>query len=139
MTTLACRACRTVLTADKGCAVCDPFRRNIVVIGDRPEDRVDLGDLTTEALAAARDRLKVIRSLKPDDKRYSPGELQGLVKTIAVMADAARKIRKEGVSAVNAMAFQERAELFLDWYENLPTAHRAYLDDRMGERREALQ
>lgn len=139
MTTLACRACRTVLSADKGCGVCDAFRRNIVVIGDRPEDRVDLGELTTLALAAARDRLTVIRGLKPDDKRYSPGELQGLVKTIAVMADAARKIRKEGVAAVNAMTFQERAELFLDWYENLPTAHRAFLTERLEAKRQELQ
>jgi hypothetical protein len=139
MTALACRACRTVLTAEKGCAVCQAFRKNIVVIGDREEDRVDLGEVTTLALAAARDRLAFLRSLKPDDKRYSPGEIQGLVKTISIAADSARKIRKEGVLAVNAMTFQERAELFVGWFRELPPAHREYVSERLETAAQELQ
>ncbi|HET7040346.1 MAG TPA: hypothetical protein VFH97_10705, partial [Gemmatimonadales bacterium] len=127
------------LTAKTGCAVCDPVRRNLVVIGDRPEEAVDLGDLTTEALAAARARLKFLRSLKPDDKRYSGRELMELVRTIAVMADAARKIRKEGIAAVNSMTFQERAELFVEWFRDLPPAHRTYVTEQLGAAAQDLQ
>lgn len=131
MSEVACRACRSRLTDSKGCHMCTPWKRHLVVIGDQPEDRVDLGDLTTEALNLARSRLRLLRKWGADDPRYTHKEAMELIKTIAITSDSARKIRKEGAAAVNSMTFQERAELFVSWYGELPPAHRDYLQQKL--------
>lgn len=140
MNQLACRLCRKVLTAETGCEVCDPIRRNLVVLGDRPEERVDLGDLSTEALLAARARLKKIRQqMKANDTRFRSSELHDLLRTISQLTDSARKIRKEGVSALNAMGFQDRAELFVEWWASLAPVHRDYVKGKLESASRELQ
>ncbi len=118
--------CRVSLTATVGCAVCDPMRRNLVVVGEDEEDRPSLSGTAAEVIALLRGQVKQVRS----DLERNPTSALGEKRTIALsnalakIVETARKLQVDGKSAVEAMSFQERKELFVEWYTDLAPAYR---------------
>lgn len=123
---LGCRMCRVPLTATVGCAVCDPMRRNLVVVGDDEEDRPSLSGTASETVAVLRERLKQVRGELEKNPSSSLTEKRALAiaNTVAKVLESARKLQADGTAAVNAMSFQERKELFVTWYTDLAPAYR---------------
>jgi hypothetical protein len=50
--------------------------------------------------------------------------------TLAKVLESARKLQVDAKGAVENMSFQERAELFVGWYVDLPPAYRAAVRER---------
>lgn len=130
---LACRNCRVPLIAASGCAVCDPFRRHLAVVDEDEDDRPSLAGVGAEVVAGLRAQLREIRKLLKDDPGdlRAEGRLLSIGNTAAKVLEAARKLQVDGVTAVNAMSFAERAELFVTWVTTLPPAYRASLRDKL--------
>lgn len=133
MNELACRSCRKPLLAKEGCAVCNPIRKNLVVLGETEDERPSLASVSNEAVNALRAQLRsykdrlLVRDIK-DDVRDSLHEKQRAVAgALSKLLDAARKIQGDGLQAINRMSFKERAELFVDWYMSLPAVYREAL------------
>jgi len=129
---LACRACRVSLAASAGCAVCDPVRRHLVVTDEADEEEAGLAGTAREVVAALRAQLRTVRSALTADRNDERAEkrLIGLGNTAAKVLESARKLQQDGVGAVEAMAFTERAELFIGWLATLPPAYRASVRER---------
>lgn len=124
---LACRLCKVAIAAPTGCAVCDPVRQNLVVVGEDDDDRPSVAGTASEALSLLKAQLKFI---KAEWEKNKSSEIQ-LKKSLAIsnsiskLAETARKLIQDGVSAVETMSFREQAELFVGWYMNLAPAYRA--------------
>ena len=123
---LGCRMCRVPLTATVGCVVCDPMRRNLVVVGEDEEDRPSLSGVASDTVAVLRERLKHVRDELAKMPTSSVVEKRALAvaNTVAKVLESARKLRADGTAAVEAMSFQERKELFVTWYTDLAPAYR---------------
>lgn len=132
---LACRACRVPLSAIAGCALCDPVRQNLVVVGEQEEDRPSLAGVSAEAVAAIRKQLATVRvHLKTnEDDLKAEGRLIGLTNSLTKLVGEARKLQDDGKKAIENMAFAERAELFIEWYAALPPAYRQSMRERMAD------
>jgi hypothetical protein len=123
---LACRLCRVPISATVGCAVCDPFRRNLVVTGEDEDERPSLSGTASEVVTMLRGRLKNINGDLERNASSALAEKRGLAvaNTLAKVLESARKLQADGRSAVEAMSFQERKELFVEWYTDLAPAYR---------------
>lgn len=123
---LACRLCRVPLTATVGCAVCDPMRRNLVVVGEDEEDRPSLSGTASEVVAVLRARVqhtKAALQAAPNDLD-AERRAMALGNTLAKVLEAARKLTQDGLALVENLSFQERKELFVGWYTELAPAYR---------------
>lgn len=123
---LACRICRVPMSATVGCAVCDPMRRNLVVVGEDEEDRPSLSGTASEAVAVLRAQLDQV---KGELKRNGTSALHekraiAITNALAKIVDVGRKLKQDGAAAVEALSFQERKELFVEWYTDLAPAYR---------------
>jgi hypothetical protein len=123
---LACRMCRVPIAATVGCGVCDPMRGNLVVIGDDEEDRPSLSGTASEVVALLR---KQVKQVKGELERLPGSTIAekralALANTLAKVLESARKLQADGKAAVAAMSFQERKELFVEWYTDLAPAYR---------------
>lgn len=114
------------MTASSGCAVCDPMRRNLVVVGEDEEDRPSLSGTAHEIVAVLRDRVKHVRTLLQANTNSVDAEKRAMAlgNTLAKVIESARKLQQDGVAAVSNMSFQERKELFVAWYTELAPAYR---------------
>lgn len=136
MNPIGCKFCRRPLTAKSGCPKCDPFRPHLLVL-DAVEERPSLSTVTNEAVKALRLQLQFYeRSLaRVSTSREDAEDLRARQRSVAgamsKLLDAARKIAGDGVSAVEAMSFQERAELFVTWFCSLPAVYRESLLQRL--------
>lgn len=128
---LACRNCRVPISANSGCAICNPIRKHLVVVGEDEEDRPSLSVASNEIVSALRQQLRVIRMaiLSPDPKVSASSEtrLMALANTMSKVLESARKLQVDGMSAVENMSFPERAELFISWVTELAPAYRESL------------
>jgi hypothetical protein len=126
--TIVCRLCRLPLLSAGGCVTCSEMKRNLAVIGDAPQERIDLGELSGETLQLMRDQLRRLqhytKAMKIDEQIAHTKTIQDFARGMATFMAEARKVRKEGVSAMRAMSYQEQRALFESWIEYLPPAHR---------------
>lgn len=132
---LACRACRVPLSAIAGCALCDPVRQNLVVVGESEEERPSLPDLGADMVRLLRDQMKRLKDLlkeDPDDVR-AVSRLLAAGNTAAKVIGEVRKLQDDGKKAIEAMSFVERAELFIEWYAALAPAYRQSMRERMAD------
>lgn len=123
---LACRLCRIPLTAVVGCAVCDPMRRNLVVVGDSEDEKPSLSGTASELVAVLRGRVAVVKQklqANPDDADAEHRAL-ALGNTLSKVLESARKLTQDGLALVENLSFQERKELFVTWYTDLTPAYR---------------
>lgn len=127
---LACRACRVPMTAQHGCALCEPIRPHLVTTDEgEDDDRPALSVVSGETVAALRAQMKVIRAalkLAPDDP-LAFGKMIAVSNSVAKVIESARKLQADGLSAIENMSFLERAELFVAWYAELAPAYRQRL------------
>lgn len=132
---LACRACRVPLSAIAGCALCDPVRQNLVVVGESEEERPSLPDLGADMVRLLRDQMKRLKDLLKDDPDdpASVSRLLAAGNTAAKVIGEVRKLQDDGKKAIEAMSFVERAELFIDWVTALPPAYRQSLIERLQQ------
>ncbi len=123
---LACRMCRVALTATVGCAVCDPWRANLVVVGEDEEDRPSLSGTAAEVVALLRGQVKQVKGelAKLPGSTIAEKRALALGNTLAKVLESARKLQADGKAAVEAMSFQERKELFVTWYTDLAPQYR---------------
>lgn len=123
---LACRCCRVALSAQKGCAICDPVRPHLVSDDEDDGDRPALAAVSAEVVGALRNALRATTTVlhrKPSDVE-STRMLLAIGNTLAKVLESGRKLQQDGLAAVQAMAFRERAELFCGWYADLPPGYR---------------
>jgi hypothetical protein len=123
---LACRMCRVPLSATLGCAVCDPFRRNLVVVGEDEDDRPSLSGTASEVVALLRKQVQHVKGELEKNPSSALSEKRALAlgNTMAKVIETARKLQADGRAAVEAMSFQERKELFVEWYTDLAPQYR---------------
>lgn len=122
---LACRACRRPLVAEGGCAICTDIKRNLVVEGDT--ENVPLAKLAGDTVRLLKTDLYRLELMQAKDRVYNPtlaAEGRRLSGAIAKLLDSTRKVIQDGVDAVEALSFQERAEILVAWFETLPPAYR---------------
>lgn len=131
----ACRICRVPLTAESGCVLCDPVRRNLVVVGEREEDRPSLSGIGAEVVTLLREQVARVRKLLKDDpdSERAGKRLIALSNSVAKVIGEVRKLQEDGAAAVENMSFAERAEMFIDWVTGLPPAYRRTLTERLAE------
>lgn len=132
---LACRLCRVPLSATTGCTVCDPVRRNLVVVGEDEDDRPSLTGVAAELVAVLRGQVKQVRlelSNLPTDTDLEKRALS-LGNTLSKVLESARKLQVDGKRAVEHLSFAERAELFITWVTSLPPVYRRSLTDRLAK------
>lgn len=130
----SCRLCRTPLAASKGCAVCDDWRRNLVISDENSEESPALAVVGAEVVRALRKSLDATSAelAAAATDPVATKRLIALGNTTAKVLEAARKLQSDGVSAVKAMSFAERTELFLAWYADLPPGYRATVRKAMA-------
>jgi hypothetical protein len=132
---LACRLCRVPLSAHEGCAVCNPVRHNLVAVGETDEERPSLAGTANEAIQALRDQVrhhKGILKTNPGNGK-SEGGLVKCTNALAKIVGETRKLQDDGFKVVEAMSFQERLEMFIGWYMDLPPSYRLMLRERMTD------
>lgn len=133
MNELACRSCRKPLLAKTGCGVCDPVRKNLVVLGETEEERPSLATVSNEAVNALRAQLRDYKvrlgakGLKDEERDRLHDRQRAVSGALSKLLDAARKIQGDGVQAIERMSFKERAELFVEWFLTLPAVYREAL------------
>jgi uncharacterized Zn finger protein (UPF0148 family) len=144
MNDLACRACRKPLLAKSGCGVCDPIRKNLVVLGETEEERPSLAVVSNEAVNALRSQLRdyktrlAVPKLKDEDRDRLHDRQRAVSGALSKLLDAARKIQGDGIQAVERMSFAERAKLFCEWYMTLPAVYRESLRKELDKQEERL-
>lgn len=133
---LACRACRRVLGAADGCAVCTPIKANLVTTEEDSEQYPSLSDVGSETVGALqailREHKRTVadRTAPAEDRLVAQSSVIKTANTLAKVLEAARKLQNDGVAAVRNMSFQERAALFAGWYQAQPPALRGRI--RLG-------
>lgn len=136
---LACRNCRIPLAAQGGCAICEPVKKHLVAVDEDEDARPSLSEVGAGVVADLNYARKVATKLMRDDKAEPKVRLEATARilkignTAAKVLEAARKLQTDGLSAVKAMSFVERAKLFIEWYTDLPPPYRAQLRAKMDE------
>lgn len=124
---LACRACRIAIAAAQGCAICQPVRDNLVVVGEQEDDKPSLAGTAALGVGVLNRQLKQVeKDLKavPTSQGHEKRAI-ALSNAIAKLLETARKLVADGVSAVETMSFREQAELFVGWFASLSPPYRA--------------
>lgn len=132
MDNISCRGCRNPIAGDAGCALCASVKPHLCLVDD--EEAVPLARLATETANLLRRQLS---QLNHQQKRLGPNEYDAKLaaesrahaQALAKLLEAARKILSDGKAAIDAMAWQERAALFLEWVIALPPAYRRRVRD----------
>lgn len=132
---LACRLCRVPISAATGCAVCDPVRQNLVVVGEDEGDKPSLSGTASLGVELLNQQLRGVQKDLKDNPRSpsAEGRLLKLANTAAKLLETSRKLIQDGVSAVETMSFREQCELFVGWYMGLAPAYRADVMARFVE------
>jgi hypothetical protein len=132
---LACRLCRVSIEAPTGCDVCEPVRRNLVVVGESEEERPSLSAVGAEVVRLLKDQLEDVREQLKKNKRDEKGgaRLNTLANTVAKVIGEVRKLQDDGKKAIESLSFVERAALFIDWYAALPPAYRTSVREQQAE------
>lgn len=105
--------------------MCQDMKRNLVVEGDT--ENVPLARLAGDTIRLLKTDLYRLQLLQAKDKNYNAvlaSEARRLSGAIAKLLDSTRKVIQDGVDAVEALSFQERADILVAWFESLPPAYR---------------
>lgn len=135
----ACRACRVPLSAASGCAVCDPIRKHLVALDENEDEAPALSTVGAEAVRALRTTLKKATAVMADktatvaENQAATNVMFRATNALAKILEAARKLQSDGLAAVQAMSFMERAKLFIGWYAALPPPHREQVQKAMAK------
>lgn len=118
--------CRVAMSAATGCAVCDPMRHNLVVVGEDEADRPSLSSVAAEVVSMLRLQVKNVREALDLNRGSTIAEKRGiaLANALSKLLESARKLQADGAAAVANMSFQERKELFVSWYTDLAPQYR---------------
>lgn len=121
--------------------MCNDIRRNLVAVGDNESERPSLATVSAEIVTGLRRQVRHVSGLleKDADNERLVGRLIALGNTASKVLEAARKLQVDGRDAVDAMSFGERAELFLEWYMDLPPPYRVKLRAQMADHEIAIQ
>lgn len=132
---LACRACRVAINAAKGCAICDPVRQNLVVVGEDEADKPSLSGTASLGVELLNRQLRDVQSdLKANPKSpAAENRLMKLANTASKLLETSRKLIQDGVSAVETLSFREQCELFVTWVSGLAPAYRAEVLSKLME------
>lgn len=134
---LACRLCRVPMSAPAGCAHCDPVRRNLVVVGEREDDSPSLAGVGNDVVRMIKGRLDDIKdALKKatgKERDRAEARLISFANATAKVIGEVRKLQDDGYKAVEALSFQERAAMFIEWVTSLPPAYRRMLQEQMAD------
>lgn len=128
--TLTCRGCRHPLTSEAGCALCLVVKPHLIVTSATDDGQVPLAVVASEAVTLLRAQIRRCRDLSKPGMSYDPqvaGEARATANVLAKLLDSARKVIQDGADAVDAMSFQEKAALFVEWSRSLPGAYRRKL------------
>lgn len=127
---LACRLCHVALVAEGGCAVCAAVKPHLTVSAAVDDAAVPLAQVAQEGIVTLQRQLKKLRETKEPDAS-ARAELRAVTNAIAKLLDSSRKVIQDGADAVDAMSFQEKAALFLEWTGSLPAPYRRRLIEAM--------
>jgi uncharacterized Zn finger protein (UPF0148 family) len=132
---LACRLCRVPLAAADGCAVCNPIRHNLVVVGESEDERPSLSGVSAEVVTTLRSQVThLTKALKSDpDNDSAHKKLVATANSMAKVLGEARKLQEDGKDAVDNMNFAEKAKLFIEWIATLPPAYRQGIREQMAD------
>lgn len=136
---LACRNCRVPIAAETGCAICEPLKRHLVAVDETEDDRPSLSEVGSSVVAdlqyARRMASKIMRddTADADTRLAATGRILKIGNTAAKVLEAARKLQTDGISAIQAMSFAERAKIYVEWYCSLPPAYREQLRRKQTE------
>ena len=133
---LACRACHININATYGCAICDPVRKQLIVVGEDEEDSPSLNSTAKEVVNALRAQLRHIKDDlrdKPDEFIATERRLIMLANSLSKVIDSARKIQLDAQNVIETMSFSEKAELFIGWIQELAPAYRVALREKWDE------
>jgi hypothetical protein len=109
---------------------------HLIVASAVDEDAVPLAVVASEAVGMLRAQLARIKSdmkTKPAEYVTLAAEARNIANTIAKVLDAARKVMEDGAAVVDAMSFQEKAALIIEWTASLPSVYRRRLITQMME------
>lgn len=126
---LSCRMCRHPLTVESGCVVCLPVKEHLIVSADDGA-QIPLAVVATQGIGMLQRQLAALDKAQSGARAYDPvlaNETRAVTNAIAKLADSTRKLIQDGADAVEAMSFQEKAALFLEWTASLPSAYRRRL------------
>jgi len=118
-----------------GCVICLPIRKNLTILGEIDEDRPSLSSVSNEMIILLKTQLKIIKKALSEDDNIPRVEtrLLALANTLAKVLESARKLQDDGISAVEQMSFNEKAEMFIEWISNLPPSFRLALRDKWDQ------
>jgi hypothetical protein len=74
---------------------------------------------------------------KPGSAELAKGAISN-ANAMTKLLEAARRLQSDGLAAVEAMSFLERAKLFVQWYASLVPAYRGRLREQMARFEESL-
>lgn len=126
---LICRACQNELTAPESCAICELCKANLIVDDDGDPD--SLAKVAGGMVRLMQTQLRQLRGIQGRtrgkyDERLA-NETRKHAQALSKLLDSARKVINDGVEAVEALSFQEKAALFESWFMELPQAYRRTL------------
>ena len=135
MARFACRMCRVDIAATKGCAVCDPLRSMLVVVGEQDDERPSLSGTAADNVALLRAQLKHCKEklLAQPDSTVQEARLLKISNTMAKVLETARKLLADGMAVMETMSFAEKKELFVVWYSDLTPAYRNAVREAFAE------
>jgi hypothetical protein len=135
MSDLACRACKQSLMADvRGCGICGTIRKHLILQDTGDEDRPSLTQVSSEMVKMLRDRHRYFATElkdKPGSETLGKGFIAN-TNAMTKLLEAARRLQSDGLAAVEAMSWMDRAKLFIQWYASLPPALRGRVREQMG-------
>ena len=120
---------------EAGCAICLTVKPHLMPAEAADEDSVSLAQLANETQALLRRQLVQLKGLQKTTAGYDAGlakEARELSNALAKLLDSSRKVIQDGADAVDAMSFQEKANLMVEFFGSLPPAYRRQLYDRMA-------
>lgn len=136
---LACRNCRVRLAAETGCAICEPIKKHLVAIDEDEDEKPSLAEVGSSVVADLQYARKLASKIMRDDGAGAKERLEATARllkignTAAKVLEAARKLQTDGISAIKAMSFVERARIYIEWYCDLPPPYRSQLRKKQDE------
>ncbi len=125
---LLCRLCRTSYGIQElGCATCIPAKRNIMW-PDATADHVQLHGPAQQALRLLESNMDRLEASMKTDKlqKFSPDWARAANANAAAMAKLVAEMRKLEESALRKtknLSHEERAEIFVEMFRDLPREH----------------
>lgn len=136
---LACRNCRVPITAETGCAICEPIKKHLVAVDEQEDERPGLAEVGASVVAdlqyARGVASRVMRDTSADAqlRMEATARILKIGNTASKVLEAARKLQTDGISAIKAMSFVERARIYIEWYCDLPPPYRTQLRKKQDE------